>query len=184
MKRDSLARTVVLLAAACAFAAVACEQKKAPTPATNQYQVGSVVVNLPPDVKVPLPQGRPDEASVNQTKCNYAVDKQIDFMTKAHPEYKAGLLAAKPSIMAECLSKWTQPEYDCIVASKSLQQLLDCKKFQKPLRKAPLVADTCAMPAALVLTYRSTFRACADGLAWSRRRSAPSVGSSGFQDRG
>ena len=115
------------------FLGMACaEKKKPPPPAANPYQVGSIVINLPPSVSVPLPQGRPDEPGVNHVKCNYVVDKKIDFMIKAHPEYKSSAVQAKPSIMQECQTKWTQPQYDCMVAAKALESMIMCHRFQRP----------------------------------------------------
>jgi hypothetical protein len=111
---------------------VACEKKKAPAPAQPTYQVGSVIFNLPPGVSVPYPQGRPDEANVNATKCNFVVDRQIKFMTEKNPEARVAIQNQKPMIMQECETKWTQPQYDCTVAAKSLEELLRCKRFQKP----------------------------------------------------
>ena len=130
MKRSARARVVVLTAAALAVGAAACEKKK--TPPSNQYQVGSVMINLPPSVQVPLPQGRPDAATVNATKCNFVVDRQITFMTRAKPELKPAVMQIKPGLMQECQTKWTQEQYDCIVKAQSMEEIVYCKRFERP----------------------------------------------------
>ena len=134
MTRKSGARLVVL-ALASVGALAACKEKKAPPPAANPYQVGSIIVNLPASVKIPMPQGRPDEPGVNQVKCTYAVDRKVSLMVHEHPEYKDQLTQAKPSVMQECLQKWTQQEYDCIVAAKVAADAVMCNRFRKPLAK-------------------------------------------------
>lgn len=137
MSRELAAKAMVIVTALSGVAvggplSLGCNKKQEAPPPPNTYQVGSMVINLPPSVSVPLPQGRPDEPTVNQTKCNYVVDKKIDFMSKANPAYKDSLKQAKPSIMQECLTKWTQQQYDCMVAAKDLQTMLYCKRFQRP----------------------------------------------------
>ena len=134
MTRSSRARLTVLSLAALG-ALAACKEKKAPPPAANPYQVGSIVVNLPASVKIPLPQGRPDEPGVNHVKCNYAVDRKIALMVKDHPEYRDQVTQAKPSILLECQQKWTQQEYDCILVAKSAEEAVMCNRFRKPLTK-------------------------------------------------
>jgi hypothetical protein len=129
MSRARLAPVAVL--ALSLAVPLACEKKK-PPPAQNTVQVGSVQIQLPPSVSIPLPQGRPDEPTVNAVKCNFVVDRQIDFMTKANPQYREQLKQAKPAIMQECQTKWTQPQYDCMVAAKSLEEILRCKRHQRP----------------------------------------------------
>ena len=139
MTRKSRARAVVF-ALASVGALVACKQKPAPAPAANPYQVGSIIVNLPASVKIPMPQGRPDEPGVNNVKCTYAVDRKVSLMVHEHPEYKDQLTQAKPSVMQECLQKWTQQEYDCIVAAKVAADAVMCNRFRKPLVKRSLAA--------------------------------------------
>ena len=143
MTRKSRARLVVF-ALASLGALAACKEKKAPPPAANPYQVGSIIVNLPASVKIPMPQGRPDEPGVNQVKCTYAVDRKVSLMVHEHPEYKDQLTQAKPSVMQECLQKWTQQEYDCIVAAKVAADAVMCNRFRKPLtqRRAVLCLPT------------------------------------------
>ncbi len=131
MTRRASAFGAVMLAAS-AGAWVGCKQKAPPPPPQNTYQVGSLVVNLPPSVSVPLPQGRPDEPTVNQTKCNYVVDKKIAAVAKANPQYAESVKGAKPTMMNECMTKWTQPQYDCMVAAKDLQAMVYCTRFQRP----------------------------------------------------
>lgn len=109
---------------------VACQKKKPPPPPS--YQVGSVIFNLPPGVSVPFPQGRADEPGVNAMKCNFVVDRQIKFMTDKNPEARVAIQGQKPLIMQECQTKWTQPQYDCTMAAKNLEELLRCKRHQKP----------------------------------------------------
>ncbi len=111
---------------------IACKQKEPPPPPQNTYQVGSVVINLPPSVSVPYPQGRPDEPTVNAVKCTYVVDKKISLIVKANPTYKDQMAQMKPALMQECQTKWTQQQYDCMVASKDLQSMLYCTRFQRP----------------------------------------------------
>lgn len=120
---------VALVALAGAYAG--CKKKEAPPP-QNTYQVGSLVINLPPSVSIPLPQARPDEPTVNQTKCNFVVDKKIEAVAKANPQYRDSAKAAKPTLMNECMTKWTQQQYDCMVAAKDLQTMIYCKRFQRP----------------------------------------------------
>jgi hypothetical protein len=129
--RAGLSRLFVLTLAVVG-AASACKEKKPPPPAMNPYQVGSIVVNLPPSVQIPMPQGRPDEPGVNNVKCTYAVDRKTALLVKDHPEYKDQLTQAKPSLMQECLQKWTQQEYDCLVAAKNAQDAVMCNRFRKP----------------------------------------------------
>lgn len=120
---------VALVALAGAYAGC---KKKEVAPPQNTYQVGSLVINLPPSVSIPLPQARPDEPTVNQAKCNFVVDKKIDAVVKANPQYKDSAKNLKPSLMNECMTKWTQQQYDCMVAAKDLQTMLYCKRFQRP----------------------------------------------------
>lgn len=124
-----LARAAVIAAAI--VAAVACDKKKS-TPPSNQYQVGSIMINLPPSVQVPVPQGRPDAATVNAQKCNFVVDRQINFMTKSKPELKPAVTQIKPGLMQECQTKWTQEQYDCIVKAQSMEEIVYCKRFERP----------------------------------------------------
>lgn len=128
--RERSARLAVL-AAASVVALVACEKKKT-QPASNPYQVGSVIINLPPSVQVPLPQGKPDAPSVNLMKCRYVVDKQIKAMTKSDPSMRPAAEKLKPGLEQECLAKWTQDQYDCMDRSKSFEEMVQCKRFQKP----------------------------------------------------
>lgn len=130
-RRDRVARGAVLASFAAVALLVACEKKK-PQPATSQYQMGSVIINLPPSVQIPAPQGRPDAPTVNAQKCNYVVDKQISFMTKSKPNLKGAAVEMKPALMQECLTKWTQEQYDCIDRSKSFEEIVLCKRFQRP----------------------------------------------------
>lgn len=131
MKREHSARqTVVGAALVMAVVGAACEKKK--EPASSQYQMGSVIINLPPSVQIPAPQGRPDAPTVNAQKCNFVVDRQINFMTKSKPNLKGAALEMKPSLMAECQSKWTQEQYDCIVKAQSFEEIVYCKRFQRP----------------------------------------------------
>lgn len=125
-------RRVTLVLALAIPLLVACQKKKPPPPAQPTYQVGSVVFNLPPGVSIPFPQGKPEEPTVNAMKCNFVVDRQIKFMTEKNPEARAAINAQKPLIMQECQTKWTQPQYDCTVAAKNLEELLRCKRHQKP----------------------------------------------------
>ena len=129
MSRAAHARALVLTTAL--LAVVACEKKKA-TPASNPYQVGSIMINLPPSVQVPVPQGRPDAATVNAQKCNFVVDRQITFMTKSKPELKPAVMQIKPGLMQECQTKWTQEQYDCIVKAQSMEEIVYCKRFERP----------------------------------------------------
>ena len=128
-QRSARARALVLGSALLTI--VACEQKKK-APPTNQYQMGSVMINLPPSVQVPLPQGRPDAPTVNAVKCNFVVDRQITFMTKSKPELKPSVVLLKPGLMQECETKWTQEQYDCIVKAQSFEEIVYCKRFQRP----------------------------------------------------
>lgn len=130
LRSRRLAPSLVLLVAI--VVPVACKKKEEPPPPQNTYQVGSVVINLPPSISVPYPQGRPDEPTVNATKCTYVVDKKLDFLVKANPTYKDKVPQVKPALMQECQSKWTQQQYDCMVAAKDLQAMLYCKRFQRP----------------------------------------------------
>jgi hypothetical protein len=133
MTRQARARVgVIVVAGLVLVAGGACEQKKAPPPAGNPYQVGSVIINLPPSVHIPEPQGAPDAPTVNAMKCNFVVDRQINFMTKAKPELKPAVVTLKPGIMQECQTKWTQEQYDCMVKAQSLEQMVQCKHFQRP----------------------------------------------------
>lgn len=131
MKRQSAARALTLFVTLGVVLIVACEKKKPPPP-NNQYQVGSVVVNLPPSVQIPAPQGRPDAPTVSAQKCNFVVDRQIQFMTKAKPELRPAAGTMKPPIMQECQTKWTQEQYDCMVKAQSLEEIINCKRFQRP----------------------------------------------------
>jgi len=132
MPRERSARLAVAAAAATiAVVGVACEKKK-PQPATSQYQMGSVVINLPPSVQIPAPQGRPDAPTVSAQKCNFVVDRQINFMTKSKPNLKGAAVEMKPALMQECQAKWTQEQYDCIVKSQSFEEIVYCKRFQRP----------------------------------------------------
>ena len=111
---------------------VACQKKKPPPPAQPTYQVGSVVFNLPPGVSIPFPQGKPEEPAVNAMKCNFVVDRQINFMTRSKPELKPAVVQIKPGMMQECQTKWTQEQYDCIVKAQSMEEIVYCKRFERP----------------------------------------------------
>lgn len=127
LSRDACSAMLVM---ATMVVAAACEKKK--EPASNNYQMGSVIINLPPSVQIPLPQGKPDAPTVNQQKCNFVVDRQIDFMTKSKPHLRGVGTEIKPTLMQECMTKWTQEQYDCMVASKSFEEIVYCKRFQRP----------------------------------------------------
>lgn len=127
-------RSRLVVLAMAALVPLACEQKKQPPPQPT-YTMGSVNIALPPGVSVPYPQGKEDAPTVNATKCNFVVDRQIKFMTEANPQARAAITAAKPQIMQECETKWTQQQYDCMVAAKSLQDCLNCKAYQRPLER-------------------------------------------------
>jgi hypothetical protein len=130
MKRSKAA--MVLVVTSSLFIAMACEKKKAAPAAGNPYQMGSVVVNLPPSVHVPEPQGKPDAPTVSAQKCNFVVDRQLTFMTKAKPELRPSVALLKPGIMQECQTKWTQQQYDCMFKAQSLEEMVACKQFQRP----------------------------------------------------
>ena len=131
MRPSRDARAALLVLGASVLAIGACEKKKQ-TPPSNQYQMGSVVINLPPSVQIPAPQGRPDAPTVNQQKCNFVVDRQITLMTQSKPHLKGAASELKPGLMQECMSKWTHEQFDCMVASKSFEEIVYCKRFQRP----------------------------------------------------
>ncbi|MCU0655347.1 MAG: hypothetical protein MUF64_08685 [Polyangiaceae bacterium] len=124
-------RAALLVLASAALAAGACEKKKQ-APPSNQYQAGSIIINLPPSVQIPAPQGRQDAPTVGLQKCNFVVDRQITFMTQAKPHLRGAAVEIKPNLMQECMSKWTQEQYDCMVASRSFEEMVYCKRFQRP----------------------------------------------------
>lgn len=121
---------VIVTAVTGLLAGGACEKKS--TPPSNQYQMGSVIINLPPSVQIPLPQGRADAPTVNAQKCNFVVDRQINFMTRSKPNLKGAALEMKPALMQECMTKWTQEQYDCMVKAQSFEEIVTCKRFQRP----------------------------------------------------
>jgi hypothetical protein len=124
MKTALALATVVLGIGACA--------KKKQAPPSNNYQMGSVIINLPPSVQIPAPQGRPDAPNVGLQKCNFVVDRQITFMTQSKPHLRGAATEIKPGLMQECMTKWTQEQYDCMVAAKSFEEIVLCKRFQRP----------------------------------------------------
>lgn len=130
MKLSREARSAALVLAVMAVA-VACEKKKQ-TPPSNNYQMGSVIINLPPSVQIPAPQGNPNAPTVNLQKCNFVVDRQITFMTQSKPHLRGAAVEIKPGLMQECMTKWTQEQYDCMVAAKSFEEIVYCKRFQRP----------------------------------------------------
>ena len=121
-----------MLGAFALLSVAACETKKKAAPQPAPYQVGSVFIALPPSVQVPYPQGRPDAPTVNASKCTFVVDRQITYMTKSQPELKPSVALLKPGLMQECQTKWTQEQYDCIVKAQSLEEIVLCKRFQRP----------------------------------------------------
>jgi hypothetical protein len=131
MKRTRNAMTTTLALATLAAVIGACEKKKQ-TPPSNNYQMGSVIINLPPSVQIPAPQGRPDAPTVGLQKCNFVVDRQITFMTQSKPHLRGAATEIKPGLMQECMTKWTQEQYDCMVAAKSFEEIVLCKRFQRP----------------------------------------------------
>lgn len=132
MHRSRRAMGTALALATVVLVIGACEKKKQQAPPSNNYQMGSVIINLPPSVQIPAPQGRPDAPNVGLQKCNFVVDRQITLMTQSKPHLRGAASEIKPGLMQECMTKWTQEQFDCMVAAKSFEEIVLCKRFQRP----------------------------------------------------
>ena len=80
----------------------------------------------------PPPQGNPNAPHVGPAECNYSIDKQINLYSQRDPRIKAQLTSARAMALQQCLEKWTHDEYDCVVKAKTLEDLVLCKRFERP----------------------------------------------------
>lgn len=90
---------------------------------------GMLTIPIP---QPPPPQGNPNAPHVGPAECNYSIDKQINLYTQRDPRIKAQLTSARSMALQQCLAKWTHDEYDCVVAAKTLEDLVLCKRFERP----------------------------------------------------